>query len=148
MLNSAARLLRLLSLLAARRDWTSVDLAQRLAITTRTVRRDVERLRTVGYLVHATSGPAGGYRLEAGTTLPPLLPDDEAVAIAVGLPLTRTSSARGSRHLGHAASTCSVSDRPSKVVVGLESPASLQRGLITDVAVMACYTRGTRPLAQ
>ncbi len=86
MLNSSARLLRLLSLLAARRDWTGMDLAQRLCVTTRTVRRDVERLRSIGYPVRATSGPAGGYRLGAGTALPPLLlDDDEAVAVAIGL---------------------------------------------------------------
>jgi len=86
MLNRSARLLRLLSLLAARRDWTATALAQRLGVTERTVRRDVERLRSIGYPVHATSGPAGGYRLAAGANLPPLLlDDDEAVAVAVGL---------------------------------------------------------------
>jgi predicted DNA-binding transcriptional regulator YafY len=86
MLDTSARLLRLLSLLQARRDWTGPALAERLGVTTRTVRNDVERLRTLGYPVHATPGVAGGYRLGAGADMPPLLLDDEeAVAVAVGL---------------------------------------------------------------
>jgi len=90
MLETSARLLRLLSLLQSRRDWTGPDLAHRLEVTTRTLRRDVDRLRRLGYPVEAASGPAGGYRLGIGAALPPLLLDDtEAVAIAVGL---RTAS--------------------------------------------------------
>jgi predicted DNA-binding transcriptional regulator YafY len=85
-LETSARLLRLLSLLQARRHWTGPELAGRLEVTTRTVRADVERLRTLGYPVEATPGVAGGYRLGAGAALPPLLLDDEeAVAVAVGL---------------------------------------------------------------
>ena len=90
MLETSARLLRLLSLLQARRDWSGSDLADRLEVTTRTLRRDVDRLRRLGYPVEAATGPAGGYRLGIGAALPPLLLDDtEAVAIAVGL---RTAS--------------------------------------------------------
>src|SRR5688572_2765471 len=86
MLETSARLLRLLSLLQARRDWTGRELAERLSVTTRTVRNDVERLRELGYPVDATVGAAGGYRLGAGAALPPLLLDDEeAIAVAVGL---------------------------------------------------------------
>ncbi|GAA2440340.1 YafY family protein [Actinomadura vinacea] len=86
MTDTSARLLRLLSLLQARRERTGPELAERLGVTVRTVRRDVERLRGLGYPVHAELGAAGGYRLEAGTALPPLLLDDgEAVAIALGL---------------------------------------------------------------
>jgi predicted DNA-binding transcriptional regulator YafY len=86
MRETSARLLRLLSLLQARRDWSGAELADRLEVTPRTVRRDVERLRGLGYPVHATSGVAGGYRLGAGAALPPLLLDDEeAVAVAIGL---------------------------------------------------------------
>ncbi|WP_329130377.1 YafY family transcriptional regulator [Streptomyces sp. NBC_01476] len=86
MLETSARLLRLLSLLQSRRDWTGPDLAERLDVTTRTVRRDVERLRALGYPVHAAPGTAGGYRLGAGAALPPLLLDDEeAVAVALCL---------------------------------------------------------------
>ena len=86
MLETSARLLRLLSLLQARADWSGPELADRLGVTTRTVRNDVERLRALGYPVHATPGVGGGYRLGAGAALPPLLlDDDEAVAVAVGL---------------------------------------------------------------
>jgi predicted DNA-binding transcriptional regulator YafY len=86
MLETSARLLRLLSLLQSRRDWTGPELAGRLDVTARTVRRDVERLRALGYPVHATPGTAGGYRLGAGAALPPLLLDDEeAVAVALCL---------------------------------------------------------------
>lgn len=86
MLETSARLLRLLSLLQTHRDWTGTELAGRLDVTPRTVRNDVERLRNLGYPVHATRGAAGGYRLGAGASLPPLLLDDEeAVAVAVGL---------------------------------------------------------------
>src|SRR4051794_25363900 len=86
MLETSARLLRLLSLLQTPRDWTGAELAGRLEGSTRTVRNDVERLRTLGYPVHATRGSIGGYRLGAGASLPPLLLDDEeAVAMAVGL---------------------------------------------------------------
>lgn len=86
MLETSARLLRLLSLLQAQRDWTGPQLAERLGVSTRTVRKDVERLRDLGYPVSSSLGAAGGYRLGAGAALPPLLlDDDEAVAVAVGL---------------------------------------------------------------
>src|SRR6266852_1803753 len=86
MLETSARLLRLLSLLEARRDWTGPQLAERLGVTTRTVRNDVERLRQLGYPVDAAPGVSGGYRLGMGAALPPLLlDDDEAVAVAIGL---------------------------------------------------------------
>jgi biotin operon repressor len=83
---STSRLLALLSLLQARRDWPGALLAARLEVSERTVRRDVDRLRELGYDVHAVKGPDGGYRLDAGAELPPLLfDDDQAVAIAVAL---------------------------------------------------------------
>lgn len=86
MLETSARLLKLLSLLQAHKEWSGPELADRLGVSTRTIRNDVERLRTLGYPVHATPGVAGGYRLGAGAALPPLLLDDEeAVAVAVGL---------------------------------------------------------------
>jgi predicted DNA-binding transcriptional regulator YafY len=86
MLETSARLLRLLSLLQSRRDWGGPELAERLGVTARTVRRDVERLRELGYPVHAAPGVCGGYRLGAGAALPPLLLDDEeAVAVALCL---------------------------------------------------------------
>jgi predicted DNA-binding transcriptional regulator YafY len=93
MLETSARLLRLLSLLQGRRDWTSAELAARLGVTTRTIRTDVDRLRLLGYPVEARPGVAGGYRLGTGGALPPLLLDDEeAVAVAIGL----RSAANGS----------------------------------------------------
>jgi predicted DNA-binding transcriptional regulator YafY len=86
MWDTSARLLRLLSLLQGRRDWSGRQLADRLEVDVRTVRRDVERLRSLGYPVESTTGVGGGYRLRAGAELPPLLlDDDEAVAVAVGL---------------------------------------------------------------
>lgn len=96
MLETSARLLRLLSLLQTRRHWASADLAERLGVAGRTVRRDVQRLRSLGYPVHATPGVAGGYRLGVGAALPPLLLDDEeAVAVAVGLRMVATENIAG-----------------------------------------------------
>jgi biotin operon repressor len=83
-LGTSARLLRLLSLFQARRCWVGAELADRLEITGRTLRRDVDRLRRLGYPVHSTAGTAGGYQLGAGATLPPLLLED-GEAVAVGL---------------------------------------------------------------
>ncbi|MFD3702384.1 helix-turn-helix transcriptional regulator [Nocardia sp. NPDC058658] len=86
MTDTAARLLRLLSLLQMPREWPGSELADRLGVTDRTVRRDIDRLRDLGYPVVAAMGAAGGYRLTAGSALPPLILDaDEAVAVAVGL---------------------------------------------------------------
>ena len=86
MLETSARLLRLLSLLQSPRDWTGTELADRLDVSPRTIRNDVERLRNLGYPVHAARGNVGGYRLGAGAQLPPLLlDDDEAVAVAMSL---------------------------------------------------------------
>ena len=80
------RILRLLSFLQTPRDWTGAELAERLEVSQRTIRNDIERLRSLGYQVHATRGPIGGYRLASGSTVPPLLlDDDEAVALAVAL---------------------------------------------------------------
>jgi predicted DNA-binding transcriptional regulator YafY len=96
MLETSARLLRLLSLLQARRDWTGTELATRLGVTTRTIRNDVDRLRGLGYPVDARPGVAGGYRLGTGGSLPPLLLDDEeAVAVAVGLRTAASGSVAG-----------------------------------------------------
>ncbi|MFJ6393470.1 helix-turn-helix transcriptional regulator [Streptomyces sp. NPDC091972] len=98
MLETSARLLRLLSLLQAHREWSGADLADRLGVTPRTVRRDVDRLRELGYPVNASPGTGGGYQLGAGAELPPLLlDDDEAVAVAVGL---RTAAGQGIEGIG------------------------------------------------
>ncbi|MGB0098186.1 MAG: HTH domain-containing protein, partial [Solirubrobacteraceae bacterium] len=83
MTETSSRLLQLLSLLQARRDWSCGKLANRLGVSSRTIRRDIERLRDLGYPVESVTGPAGGYQLRAGTAMPPLLlDDDEAIAIA------------------------------------------------------------------
>ncbi|MFG3499398.1 helix-turn-helix transcriptional regulator [Streptomyces sp. NPDC047928] len=98
MLETSARLLRLLSLLQAHREWSGADLAERLGVTPRTIRRDVDRLRELGYPVNATPGTGGGYQLGVGAELPPLLLDDEeAVAVAVGL---RTAAGQGVEGIG------------------------------------------------
>lgn len=95
-MHSAERLLKLLGLLQGRVDWTADDLAHRLEVTPRTIRRDITRLRELGYPVEAMAGPGGGYRLGAGGKLPPLLlDDDEALAVALGLRVAVTSSVGG-----------------------------------------------------
>jgi predicted DNA-binding transcriptional regulator YafY len=96
MLGTSARLLRLLSLFQSQRYWSGAELSERLEVTPRTLRRDVDRLRSLGYPVHSTPGTAGGYQLGAGATLPPfLLDDDEAVAVAVGLRTAASGTVAG-----------------------------------------------------
>ena len=96
MLETSARLLQLLSLFQGRRYWSGSDLASRLEVTSRTLRRDVDKLRTLGYPIHSTSGAEGGYQLGAGSTMPPLLLDDEeAVAVALGLRFAAGGSIEG-----------------------------------------------------
>jgi predicted DNA-binding transcriptional regulator YafY len=96
MTETSGRLLRLLALLQARREWGGGELADRLGVSGRTIRRDIERLRELGYPVESLTGPAGGYRLKPGTEIPPLLlDDDEAIAIAVGLGTAARSSVTG-----------------------------------------------------
>src|ERR1700676_5379129 len=101
MLSTSERLLRVLTLLESRRDWSGADLAERLEVSTRTIRNDMVRLRTLGYPVGAAPGVGGGYRLGAGAALPPLLlDDDEAVAVAVAL---RTAAGGGGVGIGERA---------------------------------------------
>lgn len=100
-LGPTARILRLLDLLQSRPTWSGTELAERLGVTTRSVRRDVERLRELGYPVRAEHGAGGGYQLGIGRRLPPLLlDDDEAVAVAVCLRLAAGGTIEG---LGEAA---------------------------------------------
>src|SRR5437868_1190382 len=95
MANTSSRTLRLLSLLQTHRFWPGDELADRLSVSARTLRRDVDRLRELGYPVEARRGVAGGYQLGAGAALPPLvLDDDEAVALALGL----RAAAQGAIH--------------------------------------------------
>lgn len=96
MSQTSSRLLELLSLLQGRRDWPGNELADRLEVSGRTIRRDIERLRQLGYPVDSLTGPSGGYRLRAGSAMPPLLLDDgEAIAIAVGLRTAARASVTG-----------------------------------------------------
>jgi predicted DNA-binding transcriptional regulator YafY len=96
MSETSSRLLELLSLLQARRDWSGGELAERLGVSGRTIRRDVERLRGLGYPVDSLTGPTGGYTLRAGAAMPPLLLDEEeAIAIAVGLRTAARASVTG-----------------------------------------------------
>src|SRR4051794_5549936 len=93
MANTSGRMLRLLSLLQSHRYWPGSELSERLEVSPRTLRRDIDRLRELGYAVDAVRGVAGGYQLRAGGALPPLLlEDEEAVAIAVAL---RTAASGG-----------------------------------------------------
>ncbi|MCT1479631.1 YafY family protein [Microbacterium sp. p3-SID336] len=96
MTDTTSRALALLNLLQTHRHWPGTELAARLGVTERTVRRDVERLRELGYRVESTPGAAGGYRLEAGSAVPPLLlTDDEAVTMAIGLRVAATQQVVG-----------------------------------------------------
>ena len=118
MSETSSRLLELLSLLQGRRDWPGSELAERLEVSGRTIRRDIERLRRLGYPVESLTGPAGGYRLRAGSAMPPLLlDDDEAIAIAVGL---RTAAG---------ASVAGIEETAVRALVKLEQvlPAHLRR---------------------
>lgn len=99
--STAGRLLTLLGLLESRRDWTSEELAERLGVTTRTVRRDVTRLRDLGYPVDGLAGPGGGYSLGSGGSIPPLLLDeDEAVALAASLRISAQGDVTGFAEAG------------------------------------------------
>lgn len=137
MAETAERLLRLLSLLTAGRTWRGDDLAERLTVTPRTVRRDVDRLRELGYQVHSVPGPAGGYQLGAGTTLPPmLLDDDAAVAVAIGLRAVADGAVAG---MGEAA---------SRAVAAIERvlPDRLKRRVDALHAAVVPLPSGTPPV--
>jgi predicted DNA-binding transcriptional regulator YafY len=96
MIETSARLLRLLSLFQGRRYWSGAELADRLEVTARTLRRDVDKLRSLGYPIHSSAGVEGGYQLGAGATMPPLLLDDEeAVAVALGVRAAATGAIQG-----------------------------------------------------
>ena len=96
MLETSARLLRLLSLFQSQRYWSGAELSDRLEVTARTLRRDVDKLRSLGYPVNSTAGSGGGYQLGAGASVPPLqLEDEEAVAVAVGLRTAASGTVAG-----------------------------------------------------
>lgn len=100
-MDKAGRLLKLLGLLETRRDWTASELSDRLGVTARTVRRDVDALRELGYPVNAMSGPGGGYQLGNGGSIPPLMLDeDEAVALAAALRMASRDALLGMDEAG------------------------------------------------
>lgn len=135
MTDTAARLLRLLSLLQMPREWPGSELADRLGVTDRTVRRDVDRLRELGYPVVAALGATGGYRLTAGSALPPLvLDEDEAVAVAVGLRVAAGQAVAG------------IEDASVRALTKLEQvlPAKLRRR-VRVVGTAVAVRAGTGP---
>ncbi|MFE3543246.1 helix-turn-helix transcriptional regulator [Nocardia sp. NPDC059177] len=135
MTDTAARLLRLLSLLQLPREWPGSELAERLGVTDRTVRRDIDRLRELGYPVAAALGATGGYRLTAGSALPPLvLDEDEAVAVAVGLRVAAGQAVAG------------IEDASVRALTKLEQvlPAKLRRR-VRVVGTAVAVRAGTGP---
>ncbi len=150
MRETPGRLLRLLSLLQMHRDWSGTELAQRLSVTTRTIRRDVDRLRELGYPVHAAMGPVGGYRLGAGAELPPLLlDDDEAVAVAVGLHGATSGGVAGLEEASLRALTKLEQVLPSRLRHRVEAfdAASLAlpvRGPVVEAAVLTAVSAAIR----
>jgi predicted DNA-binding transcriptional regulator YafY len=148
--SSAARLLKLLSLLQSRPHWNATELADRLTVTTRTVRRDVARLRELGYPVEAEAGSSGGYQLGRGGALPPLLlTDDEAVAVAVGLRAAASGGLAGYDEAAVAAMAKLEQVLPSKLresVRALGSATMLLRpgGEAVDTEVLLVVAQGCR----
>ena len=139
MLKTSARALRLLSMLQVRREWSGEELGDRLGVDVRTIRRDVDRLRELGYTIDASAGRGGGYRLGAGAATPPLLlDDDEAVAVAVAL--------------GAAAGTTAGSDEVAlRVLAKLDQllPRRLRRRLsaLPEVTVSLANPQGATSLS-
>jgi predicted DNA-binding transcriptional regulator YafY len=132
MADSRSRMLRLLSLLQTHRYWTGEELATRLEVSPRTVRRDVDRLRELGYPVRANRGVAGGYQLEAGASLPPLLlEDEEAVAIAAALGTAAAGAAAGTEEAALRAL--------SKVVQVMPAPLRRRVAAIQDYTVPVVF---------
>ena len=149
MLETSARLLRLLTLLQARRFWSGAQLAESLEVTERTVRRDIDKLRSLGYPVHATSGVAGGYQLGAGARLPPLLlDDDEALAVAVGLRTAAGGTVTGIEHAAVRALAKLQQVLPQRLQRRVQALGSivvaLQRGPSVDGQLLATMSAAAR----
>ncbi len=153
MTDPTGRTLRLLSLLQARRDWAGTDLAGRLGISVRTLRRDVERLRELGYPVEARPGVDGGYRLAAGASLPPLvLDDDEAVALTVGLQTAASTAVAGMAEASVRALTKVVPVLPARLrrrvdalrAVTVPAPAWSDGGPAVDPALLITVAQACR----
>ncbi|MEH0638282.1 YafY family protein [Streptomyces bottropensis] len=154
MQDTSARMLRLLSLLQTRRAWPGSELAERLGVSGRTVRNDIDRLRELGYPVDATRGAAGGYRLGAGATMPPLLLDDEeAVAVTIALRTATQGAVPGTEETAVRALTKLEQVLPSRlrrrvralqtftVAVPADRPAPAVSADVLTTLVSACRDR-------
>ncbi len=144
-------MLRLLSLLQTHRHWTGRALSERLEISDRTLRRDVDRLRELGYPVAATPGAAGGYQLEAGGALPPLLlDDDEAIAVAVGLHQASNGVVRGIEETSVRALTKIIAMMPPRLRRRIDAlgeytvPALLGAGPTVDAETLTAIAQACR----
>jgi predicted DNA-binding transcriptional regulator YafY len=150
--NTSARMLRLLSLLQTHRHWPGEELADRLEVSRRTLRRDIDRLRELGYAVDASRGVAGGYQLRAGGSLPPLLlEDEEAVAIAVGLRTAAAGSVGGLEETSVQALTKVIALMPPRLRRRMdalksqtESPGPWAGGPTVDVGVLTTLAQACR----
>lgn len=149
-MSTSARMLRLLSLLQTHRYWPGPELCQRLEVSPRTLRRDIERLRDLGYDVDAARGLAGGYQLRAGGQLPPLLlDDDEAVAIAVGLHSAAASSVSGVEETSVRALTKVLTLLPPRLrrqidAVASHTDSSPTYGPVVNPTVLTTLAQGCR----
>jgi predicted DNA-binding transcriptional regulator YafY len=151
-MSTSERMLRLLSLLQTHRYWPGPELSERLEVSARTLRRDVERLRELGYTVDAVRGAAGGYQLRAGGSLPPLLlEDEEAVAIAVGLRTAATSAVSGTQDWSVQALSKVLSLMPPRlrrqmdaVASQTESPGPWEGAPVVDAAVLTTLAQACR----
>ncbi|WP_394940582.1 helix-turn-helix transcriptional regulator [Psychromicrobium sp. YIM B11713] len=152
MANTSSRTLRLLSLLQHHRFWAGQDLADKLEVSLRTLRRDVDRLRELGYPVEANRGTAGGYQLAAGASLPPLLADDEeAVALAIGLRLAAQGSISGIEDASVSALSKVIQVMPAKLrrrVEALQTATvpTAGSGPIVNVGLLTAVAQGCRDL--
>jgi predicted DNA-binding transcriptional regulator YafY len=151
MANTSSRTLRLLSLLQTHRYWTGAELADRLQVSARTLRRDVDRLRELGYPVEAHRGVHGGYQLAAGAALPPLaVDDDEAVALAIGLRVAAQWAVAGIEESAIRALTKIVQVMPPRLRRRVEAlnavtvPAVWDTGPIVDADVLTAVARACR----
>ncbi|MBK1783040.1 helix-turn-helix transcriptional regulator [Prauserella cavernicola] len=151
MANTSGRMLRLLSLLQTHRYWPGSDLAERLEVSERTLRRDIDRLRELGYPVDASRGVAGGYQLRSGAAMPPLLVDDEeAVAIAVGLRTAAGGAIDGIEEVSVRALSKVIQVMPPRLrrrVDALQAftvPATFAGGPTVDATALTVLAQGCR----
>ncbi|WP_377640983.1 helix-turn-helix transcriptional regulator [Oryzobacter terrae] len=151
-MSTSARMLSLLSLLQTHRYWPGDELAERLEVSGRTLRRDIERLRELGYVVDASRGVAGGYQLRAGGQLPPLLlEDDEAVAIAAGLRTAAAGSVGGLEETSVQALTKVLALMPPRLrrrmdalASQTDAPTPWSRGPTVDAGVLTALAQACR----